>query len=700
MLRLALSLIAWMPSHGIAMAATPPGDSISAFYVSGDGNDSWSGHSAAPNADHTDGPFASFEAAQRAMRAGTGARLTYVRGGIYYLAAPLRLGPDDAGERFLAYGQEHPILRGGPLVTGWQRRASLFVAPAPARAANSPGIPDLFAEDGRLTHARYPGLDASAPAEAGWLFAAASGEGVDRHRSFRYRPGDLPDIADVKGVSVSIFGQRGWQNYVLPIKSVDRTRRLIELDGTTWDSLDEGSRYFLFDLGPDLKHPGEWYYDRTGQQIFYRPADLGAGPGLVYLGLLPCIVEIDRSQDVAIQGLQLEGTAAQGAAVCVDRSDQVVLEHDRLLNVGDGVRLTEATNSRISDNEIADLNGAAVLLRQQSDGNSVTGNGIHRVGLLQKDSSGIWFDGSSRNVFAHNRIEDVSKFAIGGGSLTSGGAYDNVIERNEIRRVNLQTSDGGAIMIIGWAQDATRDIIRGNFVSFTSAAGNVGWDGKPHLTFQDPITRLVSFAIYLDDWTSGVQVTGNLLCRNIGGIDLHAGWDNRVAGNVLIGNAGIALSADASVWLGEGTHPHAMEHNLFEQNVVVLAQPSTGQSGVTAVGGPASVAAFDRNTYAGPGLNGRSFHRSPTMMASGYSGGAADWRALGQDLSSSIGDPSASVTLVNGTVRMGRSVGAGGPRIALLRVGDIGRVEDRAGFPARMHEDCGIPIGGGDGAPP
>ncbi|MFC5308247.1 carbohydrate-binding domain-containing protein, partial [Azospirillum picis] len=58
------------------------------FYVAENGNDSWSGKLAAPNADGTDGPFASLQKAQSAMRS-SDIDTTYVRGGDYHLKSPL-----------------------------------------------------------------------------------------------------------------------------------------------------------------------------------------------------------------------------------------------------------------------------------------------------------------------------------------------------------------------------------------------------------------------------------------------------------------------------------------------------------------------------------------------------------------------------------------------------------------------------------
>ncbi|HVT59714.1 MAG TPA: right-handed parallel beta-helix repeat-containing protein [Thermoanaerobaculia bacterium] len=67
-------------------AALPCGAS-SILYVAVDGQDTWSGILAAPNASHTDGPFASLARAQQAVRAlaGTRAVTVEVRAGTYYL---------------------------------------------------------------------------------------------------------------------------------------------------------------------------------------------------------------------------------------------------------------------------------------------------------------------------------------------------------------------------------------------------------------------------------------------------------------------------------------------------------------------------------------------------------------------------------------------------------------------------------------
>ena len=106
------------------------------FYVSPQGNDSWSGRLADANRNKTDGPFATFpaalEAARTARRAASAAqdRDIVLRGGTYELTAPIVLTPEDSGTSaeqpftIAAYRKEKPVLSGGRRITGWRPAAS------------------------------------------------------------------------------------------------------------------------------------------------------------------------------------------------------------------------------------------------------------------------------------------------------------------------------------------------------------------------------------------------------------------------------------------------------------------------------------------------------------------------------------------------------------------------------------------------
>jgi hypothetical protein len=99
------------------------------FYVAQDGNDAWSGKLDSPNADKTDGPFATIARAVEAIRQlkkdnTTSEALSIVlRDGIHFLDKPITLTQIDGGSNicpitYMAYPGEKPIISGGKKITG------------------------------------------------------------------------------------------------------------------------------------------------------------------------------------------------------------------------------------------------------------------------------------------------------------------------------------------------------------------------------------------------------------------------------------------------------------------------------------------------------------------------------------------------------------------------------------------------------
>ena len=99
------------------------------FFVSKDGNDTWSGKMAEPNAEKTDGPFASLARARDAIRemkakqSITEPVTVLVRGGAYYLDDTLVFEQQDSGTKecpvtYMAYPGEKPVISGGRKITG------------------------------------------------------------------------------------------------------------------------------------------------------------------------------------------------------------------------------------------------------------------------------------------------------------------------------------------------------------------------------------------------------------------------------------------------------------------------------------------------------------------------------------------------------------------------------------------------------
>ena len=114
------------------------------FYVSLQGNDAWSGTLDGPNADRSDGPWATLTGARDGVRKYQEDRskstaelppqpiVVSFRTGTYPLTGPLRFTSQDSGSReapitYRAYPGERPAIDGGRPITGWRQEGPLWV---------------------------------------------------------------------------------------------------------------------------------------------------------------------------------------------------------------------------------------------------------------------------------------------------------------------------------------------------------------------------------------------------------------------------------------------------------------------------------------------------------------------------------------------------------------------------------------------
>lgn len=645
-------------AHGKTAARALPTLSLEAgvVYVAPEGRDDWSGRLAAPRGD--DGPVASLERARDIARADPGVHAIVLRGGDYWLSAPVAFGPEDRGLALRAAPGETPVLHGGPRVYGWQEDAACrWSAPLSLSGAESPG--DLFADGQREVEARYPNRGAG-PRD-GWLFAAkpAAGEEWGGNMTVRVRPGDLPALGGADGLVVHIVGgfdpQSQWGSDTLPATSIDPDGGAIRTLGTSYFFTGEGSRYFLAGRPEFLDAPHEWWFDRAGARLHYIPGD-GPSPATISVGTLPTLLVLDGADGMAVVGLTLRdgspvgtgkvGTDSRGGgAIRVARSADVRIAGDSFENVGVAIHVTESPRATITGNRIAHVAGNGIYLGTdygsfgRSDGALIADNRISDVGEVYFESAGIWFQATTGTRVANNLIERAAQFGIAGGSLwgPQDAVYDAVIERNVVRDANQQTADGGGIKLMGAQADPLRSVIRENLVTGTGELMN-----RPDGTFWpdryesvDEWPTPISWAIYLDGKASGVAIERNLVTGNVAGIGLNGGWSNVVRGNVVAGGTGSAIRIDDGT--GRDWTPPWAEPTLIAGNLLSVA-PDAPLAYLYAPGHGAGYARFAGNLYAGA-VDARSFKVWPEVMAHGSYGGPGDAAAAGLDEGSVVADP-------------------------------------------------------------
>ena len=282
------------------------------IYVATDGNDSWSGSIAVPNAARTDGPVVSLEQARNRVRELrkngqlTQGAIVQIRRGDYELLKTFSLTEQDSGSAdapiiYQAYKDESVSLHGGKVIARFQlatNPGAMARLPKSARGKvwqadlKSAGVTDLgevavagkrielFFNDKPMQVARWPneGFISIGEVIGGKPFTNHGHKG-DRVGMFTYS-GDRPQRWE-KEPDIWLHGYWfwDWSDSYQRVRSIDPEKRVMALrppfHGYGYRS---GQHFYALNLLSELDSPGEWYIDRSEDQLyFWPPASLRQG---------------------------------------------------------------------------------------------------------------------------------------------------------------------------------------------------------------------------------------------------------------------------------------------------------------------------------------------------------------------------------------------------------------------------------------
>ncbi|WP_375197341.1 right-handed parallel beta-helix repeat-containing protein [Sphingobium sp.] len=218
-------------------------------------------------------PFATFERAQRAVRALNHDHdvTVSVAGGVYRLKAPLRFTARDGGQngftvRWEGAPGERPILSGGTPVVGWRQvdsQRDIWAARVPAGADPRQLIvagrlaPRAAVEIPRSAVTFHPwGLEITDPA---WRFLSGLTDQdrieVEGMSWFTHRHAM---VDHVEGDRI-VMQQPGWHN------------NLVGYDTFARPVSAEVARMFLVNALAFLRDPGQWFVDPKAGMLYYKP---------------------------------------------------------------------------------------------------------------------------------------------------------------------------------------------------------------------------------------------------------------------------------------------------------------------------------------------------------------------------------------------------------------------------------------------
>ena len=448
-------LLCVLMTVGVCRAQTPSAD----FYVSPNGSDTWSGTLAIPDAQASDGPFATLAQARDAVRALKETKsediVVFIREGTYELKKTVVFGLEDSGVgdstvTYAAYPSETPIFSSGLKIDNWEQVTGELPG-LPKEAVGKLQVADV--SDKFLT--LYDG--------EGMLPRAQSERFVPKGNAIelRFPKGRLKNWPNVNDVEIIVRPTRKWTMNVLPLASID------EEAGVARTAIP--ATYGMNKIGcwvenvlEELDEPGEWVLNTKEGKVYLWPRSESpvVAPRLIEFIRVEGAVDKHGPEDVPVRNLVFRGlTFKHGDRYTLTKDDQgtqhdwdmfdkgnalvrlrgaedCVVEQCHFLDSGSGAIRVDlhGQKNKITDNHIENLGGGGILLcgygpgtKDVNKNNLVYNNDIHHIGKIYWHSPGIFLCQSGDNRVANNLIHHTNY----SGMIISGIVSRFFVKRNK-----------------------------------------------------------------------------------------------------------------------------------------------------------------------------------------------------------------------------------------------------------------------------
>jgi hypothetical protein len=591
---------------------------------------------------------------------------------------------------FAAMAGTTPTLSGAVrLKTCWSNHSEkVFVCDISGQVEG--GFTQLFVDGSRQTLARFPSGNPLSPLLRNFSFIEGADERVyPDGKDITARP-PLPHrelyLSDEffsrsrwkrpEEAVIHIFPKENWNALQFRIKAIDYDRRVILLgeggfqQHERWAArpgtmLDRTSRFYIENVFEELDSPGEWYFDRDEQRLyFYPPEDCDLDEAVFEVPVLKELVVLrgTRSEPltgVSFRGIRFAGTVTtfldprevtsfgdwsivRSGALLLENTENCGVENCFFDAVGGSALFASRYNRRltVTDCLITECGESAIMLvgrpmltREKSYSCPYCGashpwgfgkhtddfpgeclienNRIHDVGVYGKQTAGLFMSVAARNTIRHNEMYNIPRAAVCIHDGTFGG---HVIEYNYLHHSCRETDEHGTFN--SWGRDSWWCHAQSH-QGVSHPAGDVLHDAKYQTIIRNNRFRdFTGWCIDLDDGSSNYDIYNNVC--------IGAGIKNREGDYRMVHNNIVYLPTIAkpsAMQIGCEGNNDAWYNNLIYAIADPIHVTKPPQSG-------SIVKYCDYNCY---------YSRAGKFSSRGKS--FKQWRELGLDAHSVFADP-------------------------------------------------------------
>ena len=252
-------------------------------------------------------------------------------------------------------------------------------------------------------------------------------------------------------------------------------------------------RYYGVNLFCELDNDGEWYIDKDTMYVILP--DLCQD---VYVSYNDSgILKMNNAHDMIFRGIDFKNSG--GTGVIIDsKSTGCAIEGGSIKNITSTGISISGTDNYIRDCDISEIGGVGIQLNGGNQYNLTPGNNyaenntITKTGKISNSKSAVTIGGCQNRV-QNNHIFNVPTHGI------TGSGMENIIEYNIIERTNLEMGDTGGIYFLNYGMGY------GTKIRYNIVKDSVG------IAASQGFTDSGALGIYLDDMTSGVEVSSNIV---------------------------------------------------------------------------------------------------------------------------------------------------------------------------------------------